>query len=457
MAATEAKAQTSFHPTFLQVGKARQWKGKLAPLFGTLAQEARHAPATGHAERAVDRDFHWRVLPQGAVVGVRVRYDQDGRYELRIARADRPETNEQLEKWHREIATFLKHFEITPVRGDTPAEADDGWYFELPPNPNDKGKAAFRLIQLRKGEVRPGERVPPVSNGRPGDAGGVVPGRGSDGTGVQRVRDPGGEGVRGGGDAEDAGDVSAPTDLPWWMGVLPVLDFETTSVDPLTCRPVSVSLVLTTPKGKTLPGGFSAIIDAGVDVPEEAAKIHGITTERAREEGVPVVDAIQAVIDRLVAIEVMGWPLLAYNVSYDWQVLHAECARGGHVWNTDCSRLVLVDPLVLDRHVDRYRKGGRKLEAVARHYGVWRDGAHDAFVDACMTADVLRQIMERYPELQAVGLGEEMIRLHQQADSTWIREINQLKKRNPRPGDAGPIEERLWPACGFWTTKGIPL
>jgi DNA polymerase-3 subunit epsilon len=38
----------------------------------------------------------------------------------------------------------------------------------------------------------------------------------------------------------------------------------------------------------------------------------------------------------------------------------------------------VIDPLDLDKAMDRYRKGKRTLEVVAAHYRVVLDGAHDA-------------------------------------------------------------------------------
>jgi DNA polymerase-3 subunit epsilon len=44
--------------------------------------------------------------------------------------------------------------------------------------------------------------------------------------------------------------------------------------------------------------------------------------------------------------------------------------------------LLVVDPLVIDKWLDRYRKGSRKLEAICAHYGAVLDEAHDADFDA---------------------------------------------------------------------------
>lgn len=87
----------------------------------------------------------------------------------------------------------------------------------------------------------------------------------------------------------------------------------------------------------------------------------------------------------------------------------------------------MIDPLVIDKAVDRYRKGKRTLEAACAHYGVTLDGAHDASVDAIGAGHVARAIIERYSaELPATltELHAQQVLWHQQqADSfeSWMR------------------------------------
>ena len=67
-----------------------------------------------------------------------------------------------------------------------------------------------------------------------------------------------------------------------------------------------------------------------------------------------------------------------------------------------CDPVCLVDPLVIDKHMDRYRKGSRKLVDTARYYGVelTEAEAHTAYGDALAAALVARKLGEKYP---AVG------------------------------------------------------
>ena len=61
-------------------------------------------------------------------------------------------------------------------------------------------------------------------------------------------------------------------------------DLETTSANPMEARIVTSALV-------TIDGSssdpYEMLADPGVEIPEGAANIHGITTEQARAEGRP--------------------------------------------------------------------------------------------------------------------------------------------------------------------------
>ena len=87
------------------------------------------------------------------------------------------------------------------------------------------------------------------------------------------------------------------------------------------------------------------------------------------------------------------------------RALDAELRRHGH------PPLVVgpvIDPLVLDRALDRYRRGSRKLTAACAHYGVRLDGAHDATFDALAAARVAWRIAQQYPDIAALHLDDLM-------------------------------------------------
>ncbi len=56
----------------------------------------------------------------------------------------------------------------------------------------------------------------------------------------------------------------------------------------------------------------------------------------------------------------------------------------------------VIDPLVIDKAYDRWRRGKRTLEVVAAHYAVRLDGAHDASADAVAAGRVAQALAERF-------------------------------------------------------------
>lgn len=58
--------------------------------------------------------------------------------------------------------------------------------------------------------------------------------------------------------------------------------------------------------------------------------------------------------------------------------------------------LCVIDPRVLDKHLDRYRKGRRTLTDLCAHYEVELADAHDAAADAQASLDLVREVGRRF-------------------------------------------------------------
>lgn len=190
-----------------------------------------------------------------------------------------------------------------------------------------------------------------------------------------------------------------------------VFDLETTGVDVRTARIVTACIAVLDATG-ALVSRRDWLADPGVEIPEGAAAIHGITTERARAEGRPAADVVAEIVAELRAHLSAGLPLVVYNAPYDLSLLRFEAER--HAVAPLVEPAPVIDPLVIDKAVDRYRKGKRTLEAAAAHYGVSLDGAHDAGVDAIAAGHVARAIVEAHAAKLPASLPE----LHA-AQVTW--------------------------------------
>lgn len=214
----------------------------------------------------------------------------------------------------------------------------------------------------------------------------------------------------------------------WADAALASLDLETTGRDPSTDRILAVALYRQEAAGTPVPT-VDTLVDPGPDVviPEEAAAVHGITRERLRDASAPPTATVLAQIHAaLTDLAAEGTGVVIYNAPFDWPFLAAELARLDVPRSLpDCR---LIDPLVLDRHVDRYRKGKRTLEAAAQVYGVALDRAHEASADALASLHVARAIGARYPEVGALSL-DVLEEVQVDAHRVWRDGFNAYLKR----------------------------
>lgn len=229
------------------------------------------------------------------------------------------------------------------------------------------------------------------------------------------------------------------TTLPAWATKLAVFDTETTGVNPRNDRIVSATVALIDEQG--LAGErYDWLIDPGIDIPETASRIHGITTEQARTGGMQSAKATQQIIERLNDFEQRGYPLVAYNAPFDLTLLAAEAARHSLEWSLTLNRV--IDPLVIDKKMDRYRKGLRKLESLCEHYGVRLHLAHDSGEDAIASGRLAQRLAERF----ATALPQDVEELTGQ-QKNWFREQaeNYENYRRTQRGDTEFTKEKNWP------------
>lgn len=155
-------------------------------------------------------------------------------------------------------------------------------------------------------------------------------------------------------------------------------DLETTSPNPFEARIVTSALVHIDPQGAR---PVEMLADPGVEIPEEAAAVHGITTEHAREHGRPHDEVLQETIATIYQAWEEGYTLIVFNASYDLTVLR-------QLSDSFIVKGPVFDPFVMDKALDRYRKGKRTLGALCEEYGVRLDNAHEATADALAAARI---------------------------------------------------------------------
>ena len=181
--------------------------------------------------------------------------------------------------------------------------------------------------------------------------------------------------------------------VPDWLRVIGVFDLETTGVDVASDRIVTAHVGLLDASGAVL-SARDWLADPGVEIPEGAAAIHGISTAHAREHGRPAADVIVEVVAAVRGLLDAGIPVVAYNAPYDFSLLKYEALR--HRIDPIVDPFPVIDPLVVDKAYDRWRRGKRTLSVVAEHYAVRLDGAHEASADAVAAGRVAQALGERY-------------------------------------------------------------
>lgn len=243
------------------------------------------------------------------------------------------------------------------------------------------------------------------------------------------------------------------------------LDTETTGVDTDTARILQAAVVDIAPQ--TRPVITQWLLDPGCDVPEEVAEVHGFTRERilsivggegralrvsaTGRESMPVDGALGEIAGRVAMAMHTEIPLVVANASYDLTLLEVELDRHGidSLASRPSGVRGVVDPMVIDRAFDQYRKacykapgcdpetgvhectgcrggkfqcGGcgvhdRKLVSLCAHYGVPLTGAHDAAADALAAARLSVRLGGLWPSIGRWKLGT----LHEH-QVTWKRD-----------------------------------
>lgn len=188
--------------------------------------------------------------------------------------------------------------------------------------------------------------------------------------------------------------------MNWAAGPYLALDFETTGVDVTQDRAVTAAIVDIRPGEQLRTRTW--LINPGIDIPTGATAVHGITTEMARADGIHPSVALDEISLEVETALASGMPLVAMNAAFDLTLLDRELLRyklgglGERLGGYDALRPVL-DPFVLDREVDKYRKGKRTLSSLCEHYRVDIGNAHDAAADALAACRVLFRIAKQYP------------------------------------------------------------
>ncbi|MGW8378572.1 exonuclease domain-containing protein [Streptomyces sp. ODS28] len=243
--------------------------------------------------------------------------------------------------------------------------------------------------------------------------------------------------------------MSEPTTGPdatsWGNGPMLALDVETTGTDPETARIVSAAVAAVGTSSQ--PHTTTWLLNPGIEIPADATTIHGITTEQARADGRSPAEALPEIITELTEALAAGWPVVVFRAPYALTVLAREAARHGAAFSNEVAPV--IDPAVLDKQVERYRRGRRTLPALCEHYRVRHDGPNTAVEDALAAARLAWRLPRAYPQLAALSLPE----LHQRQQE-WAMEQAAGLQRHLRRTDPTAVVNPAWPLLPAPDTTG---
>lgn len=216
---------------------------------------------------------------------------------------------------------------------------------------------------------------------------------------------------------------------------LGVFDLETTGADPKVDRIVTYAV------GVLFPDDtyelVTGVVDPQTEISPEAAAVHGWSNERIAAD--PEVETTAVALGKIMEVlkECFNqeYPVVAFNARFDFTILSRELAR--HGMDPNLGPIDVIDPLVLDKEIDKYRKGSRRLDAVAEHYGVDIKGWHSADADALVAGAIARKILRKLGTTDAEKLYDQQVRWAAEQAASYQ---SYLRRTNPTA-----VIEGAWP------------
>ena len=182
-------------------------------------------------------------------------------------------------------------------------------------------------------------------------------------------------------------------DYPMYL----ILDTETTGISP-TDRLVSICWAFYDTAGVEIAVSYDVIVPDGFTIPLDATAIHGISTDHARQVGIPLATALQKLTSDISRFTPQLY--VGHNVAFDRPIVLKEyqrlrCPENLSKLSTYCTMKVGTN---ICRLPSRGRPGFKwpKLEELHRHlFGRAHASAHDARGDVSATAKCFFELRRR--------------------------------------------------------------
>ena len=150
-------------------------------------------------------------------------------------------------------------------------------------------------------------------------------------------------------------------------------------------RMVQLAFLLYDKNGNKIAGGDYIIKPAGFTIPADVSRIHGITHERAMEEGKP----LAAVLDDFQSYIEESEYLVAHNMSFDEKIVGAEFLRNKKPDHTASRKKICTMLGSVNYCAIRGPYGNKWPKMSELHYKLFNTGfeeAHNAAYDISATA-----------------------------------------------------------------------
>jgi DNA polymerase III subunit epsilon len=159
-------------------------------------------------------------------------------------------------------------------------------------------------------------------------------------------------------------------------------------------RLVQLAYLLYDADGNLISSKDYLIKPDGFTIPEGASRIHGITTERAINFGIPIATVLSQFNDLVNKCEVM----VAHNISFDEKIVGSELIRNGMANTLALKKKICTMQSTTDFCAISGYYGNKWPKLSELHYKLFNigfDEAHDASVDIKATAKCFWELKRR--------------------------------------------------------------
>ena len=217
----------------------------------------------------------------------------------------------------------------------------------------------------------------------------------------------------------------------WYDRPVGSLDLETTGLDKYGGDSiVQLGVVAVAPSGQRTGRSLVTLCQPTTPMGTQAERVHGISYERAMDEGRPMPEVLEELTDMLEQAYEKGFPLVIHNAMFDWPFLLTEYQRHG----VPAPAARILDTYLLASVAKRRPAPGLARLVQTYKVGV-QDGQHDAGHDAHLAGALLFALLDKHNWLRK--------------DELFLFYQDQIKWNQQYPHISVHPDE-LWP-CGMWS------